>query len=63
MLEVGTLEAGDEISVVHRPGHGVTVSTMFRALTTDRTLLPELLRVPGLVEEARTTAERYVAGL
>ena len=63
VLEVGTLEAGDEVAVVHRPGHGVTVSTMFRALTTERTLLPELLRVPGLVAEARTTAERYVATL
>ncbi len=63
VLEVGTLEAGDEISVVHRPGHGVTVTTMFRALTIDRTLLPELLRVPGLVDEARTAAERYVAAL
>ena len=29
------------------------VSTMFRALTTERALLPELLRVDGLVAEAR----------
>jgi MOSC domain-containing protein YiiM len=57
----GTLTAGDEIEVVHRPGHGVTVTTMFRALTTDRELLPELLRVDGLVAEARENAEKYVA--
>ena len=34
---------------------------MFRALMTDHSLLPELLRVEGLVSEARATAERYVA--
>ncbi len=57
----GAIAAGDEIEVVHEPGHGVTVSTMFRALTTDRSLLPDLLRVDGLVDEARAAAERYVA--
>jgi MOSC domain-containing protein YiiM len=62
VLQEGELRAGDEITVMHRPGHGVTVSTMFRALTTDHSLLPELLAVEGLVEEARQRAERYVAG-
>jgi MOSC domain-containing protein YiiM len=60
VLEEGTLSAGDGIVVEHRPGHGVTVTTMFRALTTDRSLLPDLLRVDGLVEEARRTAQAYV---
>ena len=63
VLEEGTLQAGDEVEVVHRPGHGVTVSHMFRALLTDRSLLPDLLSVDGLVEEARLAAEKYVAGL
>ena len=40
VIEEGEVQAGDELVVVHRPGHGVTVSTMFRALTTDRSLLP-----------------------
>ena len=61
VLEVGELAAGDEIVVEHRPGHGVTVSTMFRALTTRRELLPELLQVDGLVPEARAKAEAWVA--
>ena len=39
-----SLAAGDAIEVVHRPGHGVSVATMFRALITDHALLPELLR-------------------
>lgn len=61
VVEEGTLQAGDHLIVERRPGHGVTVSTMFRALTTDRSLLPELLKVDGLVEEARQAAEKYVA--
>jgi MOSC domain-containing protein YiiM len=31
----GTVSAGDEISVSHRPAHDVTVASMFRALTID----------------------------
>ena len=59
VLTEGELGAGDELTVVHRPGHGVTVSTMFRALTTEAELLPELLKVDGLVAEARETAQNY----
>lgn len=62
VVQPGELQVGDAIEVVHRPGHGVTVSTMFRALTTDHALLPELLKVDGLVRQARLRAEKYVAG-
>jgi MOSC domain-containing protein YiiM len=62
VLQEGEVTAGDELVVVHRPGHGVSVSTMFRALNTDRTLLPELLKVDGLTGKAREKAEAYVAG-
>lgn len=61
VVEEGELRAGDPIAVVHRPGHGITVSHMFRALTTDRHLLPDLLVVEDLVDEARQNAEAYVA--
>ncbi|MCY7395753.1 MAG: MOSC domain-containing protein [Nocardioides sp.] len=63
LLQEGRLQVGDEITVVHDPGHGVTVSTMFKALVTDRTLLPALLAVPDLVPEARATAKGYVRSL
>jgi MOSC domain-containing protein YiiM len=56
----GVIAAGDELSVVHRPGHGVTVSLMFRAWTTERELLPRLLEVDGLAAKARAKAERYL---
>ena len=65
VLEEGTLQAGDPIVVEHQPGHGVTVSTMFKAFTTDRSLLPELLTVdrlpPWALAAAREYAERLVS--
>lgn len=61
VVETGVVEPGDPITVEHRPGHGVTVSMLFRAVMGERELLPELLRVPDLVDEARHQAERYVA--
>jgi hypothetical protein len=36
---------------------------MFRALNTDRSLLPELLKVEALLPEAREKAEAYLAAL
>ena len=60
VIEEGELEAGDELTVVHRPGHGVTVSTLFRALTTDRTLLPELDKIDNLASVARCEMESFV---
>jgi len=61
VLQPGALAAGDAIEVVHRPGHGVTASLMYRALSREAELLPRLLEVDGLVEEARHKAEAYVA--
>lgn len=53
MLEPGLVQAGDPIEVVHRPDHGITVSFMFRALTTEQHLAPELLAIDGLAESVR----------
>ena len=61
VVRPGLVAAGDEISVVHRPGHGVTVSLMFRALTTERSLLPRLLEVEELASIARNRVDHYLA--
>ncbi|MDT0201072.1 MOSC domain-containing protein [Nocardioides sp. AE5] len=53
VLEEGRMRAGDEIVVEHRPEHGVTVSHMFRALTTEQHLAPDLLAIEGLAESVR----------
>jgi MOSC domain-containing protein YiiM len=62
VLEEGEIAAGDEIELVHRQGHGVTVSTMFRAINLEHSLLPELLRVDGLVASVREKADRFAQG-
>ncbi len=50
----GSISAGDLIEVVHRPDHDVTVSLTFRAITTERELLPQLAAAgDDLVEELR----------
>ncbi|KAA1423663.1 MOSC domain-containing protein [Mumia zhuanghuii] len=61
VVEPGDLSAGDAIDVVDVPAHDVTVGMVFRALTTERTLLPRLLEAPAVAAEAREKAERYVA--
>ncbi len=38
----GIVAAGDEIAVVYRPSHDVTIALMFRAMTTEKTLQPHL---------------------
>ena len=43
VLEPGDVGAGDLVEVVDRPGHGVTVGFTFRALTTQKHRLPDLL--------------------
>jgi MOSC domain-containing protein YiiM len=48
VLEPGRVGSGDPVEVVHRPDHGLTVTTVFRALTTRPDLLPPLLQVPTL---------------
>ena len=48
VLEEGEVGAGDVITVEERPAHDVTVVDLFKALTTDRSVLPRLAQVEGL---------------
>jgi len=47
----GRITGGDPVRVLHRPDHDVTVSLMFRAFTTERGLLPELLPAGADLED------------
>ena len=49
VLEEGFVSAGDTLEVAHRPGHGVTVSDLFRAKNLDHSLRPALM-APGVFE-------------
>ena len=55
VITPGAVRAGDRLTVLNRPEHGVTVRTAFRAFTTDRSLLAALVDVPSLSPEARET--------
>jgi MOSC domain-containing protein YiiM len=62
VLRPGTIQAGDPISVLHRPDHEVTVSLYFRAELTERELLPQLLAAgDDLPAGTRKDVERYLA--
>jgi MOSC domain-containing protein YiiM len=61
VIEPGEIQAGDQIEVVHRPDHDVTVALSFRALTVEPDLLPQLLGVEALPRELRELAARRTA--
>jgi MOSC domain-containing protein YiiM len=62
VVEPGEIRAGDAVEVVQRPDHDVTVAVQFRAVTTERALLPRLLAAgPALHPEALAAARKYVA--
>ncbi|GAA2576787.1 MULTISPECIES: MOSC domain-containing protein [Streptomyces] len=62
VLEPGEIRAGDAVRIVHRPAHEVTVALQFRAVTTQRELLPRLLAAGAALHgEALATARKYVA--
>ncbi|WP_369391377.1 MOSC domain-containing protein [Streptomyces sp. CG1] len=62
VIEPGELRAGDPIEIVHRPDHGVTVAMQFRAVTTERELLPRLLAAgEALHAETLAAARKYAA--
>ncbi|MDG9716896.1 MOSC domain-containing protein [Streptomyces sp. DH24] len=62
VVEPGEIRAGDPVEVVHRPDHDVTVAVQFRAVTTERALLPRLLAAgPALHPESLAAARKYVA--
>ncbi|MFE7568345.1 MOSC domain-containing protein [Streptomyces sp. NPDC057539] len=61
VITPGEIRAGDPIEVVHRPDHEVTVSLAFRAVTTERELLPRVLAAgEALHAEELRTAREYV---
>jgi MOSC domain-containing protein YiiM len=47
----GRIRAGDPIRIRSRPDHRVTIGTMFRALTLESRLLPDLLEASDFLED------------
>ncbi len=61
VLVEGEVSPGDPIEIVKRPGHGITVNLMLRALTTEPELLPRLLEAPEMLPKAQEKARRWLA--
>ncbi len=58
VLNPGEVRHSDPIVVEHRPAHPVTIGTVFRAITTEPDLLPQLLQADELPEETKDRARR-----
>jgi MOSC domain-containing protein YiiM len=61
VIEPGEIQAGDQIEIVHRPDHDVTVALSFRALTIEPELLPRLIAAEALPRETKELARRRTA--
>ena len=61
VIESGEIRAADQIEIVHRPEHDVTVEVCFRALTLQPELLPQLLVADALPRDLRELARRRTA--
>ncbi|MEP7034391.1 MAG: MOSC domain-containing protein [Actinomycetota bacterium] len=62
VVRPGQIRAGDRVTVVHRPAHGVTVAEVFRAITREPDLLPSILAAEELPEEIRAMALMALSG-
>ena len=56
----GDLASGDEIRVIHRPDHDLTIQDVFRIYTRDRNEVVRLVAIPQLSESWRNWADRVL---
>lgn len=50
VLVAGAITAGDPIEIIDRPDHRVSITMMFKATTTERELLPQLLAAEAYLD-------------
>jgi MOSC domain-containing protein YiiM len=60
VLVEGEVGAGDEIQVIERPDHELTIRDVLRIYAFDRQEVGRLLAIPGMSEGWRTWAEEYL---
>jgi MOSC domain-containing protein YiiM len=60
ILVEGDVGAGDEIQVMERPNHELTIRDVLRIYAFDRQEVGRLLAIPGMSESWRTWAEQYL---
>jgi len=57
IIGAGDLSAGDEIRVIHRPDHDLTVQDVFRIYTRDRDEVERLIAIPQMSDSWKQWAE------
>lgn len=62
VIEPGSVRAGDSVTIVQRPDHDVTIGLVFRAMTMEPELLPDILVADALADEVAQLARRRAAG-
>jgi MOSC domain-containing protein YiiM len=62
VISSGTVRADDTITVEGRPDHDVTVGLVFRAITTEPDLLPQLLSADALPADLKQNVRQRVSG-
>ncbi len=60
IIQPGSIAAGDAVTVLSRPAHGLTARLVSRAYHTDRSLVPRLLEVPELTSSWRDWAAKIL---
>jgi MOSC domain-containing protein YiiM len=60
ILVEGDVGAGDEIQVIERPDHGLTIRDVLRIYAFDRQEVGRLLAIPGMSGSWRRWAEQYL---
>jgi MOSC domain-containing protein YiiM len=60
IVREGSVGAGDGVSVIYRPQHGLTAALVSRAYHADRSLVPRLLDVPELSASWRDWAQKIL---
>ncbi|MBP2053035.1 MOSC domain-containing protein YiiM [Streptomyces griseochromogenes] len=60
VLTEGAVSPGEAIEVIKRPGHGITVNLMLRAITTERELLPRMLEAPEMLPKIQQKARDWI---
>lgn len=56
----GVVAAGDEIVLLERPDHGITIGETFRAMSSEPQLLPRMLDVPQMAAEVHDRARAWL---
>ena len=61
IIREGELAAGDEVTVLSRPDHGVTLALASQAVLIDRSLAEQVLAAPQLADEIADVLRREAA--